>query len=152
MMFQYSDLTMPPLMYDLKSHTEWYECYVTMGVCIPTAHQILNHFYCYIFSLLLELISRVYQRCLIINHTTLCWLFYYPIASVPTYNDTPYCCSRHMCCWYVNCTPLFKIIHSKFVYCRNRTSYARFKLELPMCAQNMALGTPRRYFQLQILT
>ena len=39
----------------------------------------------------------------------------------------------------------------KFVYCRNRSSYENFKLELCMSAQSMALGT-RTKFELEILT
>ena len=42
-------------------------------------------------------------------------------------------------------------ILSKFVYCRNRTSYENFQLKLCMCAQSKALGT-RTKFQLEILT
>ena len=40
---------------------------------------------------------------------------------------------------------------SKFVYCRNRTSYENFKLKLCTCAQSHALGTRTR-FQHEILT
>ena len=42
-------------------------------------------------------------------------------------------------------------ILSKFVYCRNCTSYENFKLKLCTCAQSHALGT-RTNFQLGILT
>ena len=45
-------------------------------------------------------------------------------------------------------------ILSKFVYCRNRTSYENFQLKLCVCAQSLALeawGT-RTKFQLEILT
>ena len=43
-------------------------------------------------------------------------------------------------------------IISKFVYCKNHTSYENFKLKLStcMCTQSMALGT-RTKFQLEIL-
>ena len=40
---------------------------------------------------------------------------------------------------------------SKFVYCRNHTSYENFKLKLCTCAQSHALGTCTK-FQLEILT
>ena len=42
-------------------------------------------------------------------------------------------------------------ILSKFVYCRNHTSYENFKLKLCTCAQSHALGT-RTKFQLELLT
>ena len=42
-------------------------------------------------------------------------------------------------------------ILSKFVCCRNRTTYEHFKLKLCSCAQSHALGT-RTKFQLKILT
>ena len=42
-------------------------------------------------------------------------------------------------------------ILSKFVYCRNGTSYGNFKLKLCVWAQSMALGS-RTKFQLEILT
>ena len=45
-------------------------------------------------------------------------------------------------------------ILSKFVYCRNRTSYENFQLKLCVCAQSLALealGTHTK-FQLEILT
>ena len=42
-------------------------------------------------------------------------------------------------------------ILSKFVCCRNRTSYEHFRLKLCSCAQSHALGA-RTKFQLEILT
>ena len=42
-------------------------------------------------------------------------------------------------------------ILSKFVYCKNHTSFENFKLKLCKCAQNHALGT-RKKFQLEIPT
>ena len=43
-----------------------------------------------------------------------------------------------------------KNILSKFVYCRTRTSYGNFKLQLCTCAQSHSLDT-RTKFQLEIL-
>ena len=51
---------------------------------------------------------------------------------------------------FTNVSRALKNILSKFVYCRNRTSYENFKLKLCSCAQSHALGT-RTKFQLEIL-
>ena len=45
----------------------------------------------------------------------------------------------------------FQNILSKFVYCKNHTSYENFKLKLCTCARSHVLGT-RTKFQLEILT
>ena len=50
---------------------------------------------------------------------------------------------------FTNVLRALQNILSKFVYCRNHTSYENFKLKLCMCAQSHALGTK---FQLEILT
>ena len=52
---------------------------------------------------------------------------------------------------FINVSRALQNILSNFVYCRNRTSYANFKLTLCMCAQSHALCT-RTQFQLEILT
>ena len=52
---------------------------------------------------------------------------------------------------FTNVSRALQHILSKFVYCKNRTSYENFKLKLCMCAQSLALGT-RTNFQLEILT
>ena len=52
---------------------------------------------------------------------------------------------------FTNVSRALQDILSKFVYCRNRTSYENFKLKLCTCAQSHALGT-RTKFQLEILT
>ena len=52
---------------------------------------------------------------------------------------------------FTNVSRALQNILSNFVYCRNRTSYANFKLTLCMCAQSHALCT-RTKFQLEILT
>ena len=49
--------------------------------------------------------------------------------------------------YFTNVSRALKNILSKFVYCKNRTSYENFKLKLGTCA----LGT-RTKFQLEILT
>ena len=53
--------------------------------------------------------------------------------------------------WFANVSRALQNILSKFVCCRNRTSYGHFKLKLCSCAQSKALGT-RTNFQLEILT
>ena len=53
-------------------------------------------------------------------------------------------------CCFTNVSRALQDILSKFVYCRNRTSYENFKLKLWTCAQSHALGT-RAKFQLEIL-
>ena len=52
---------------------------------------------------------------------------------------------------FTNVSRALQNILWNFVYCRNRTSYANFKLTLCTCAQSMALGT-RTKFQLEIIT
>ena len=52
---------------------------------------------------------------------------------------------------FTNVSRALQNILSKFVCCRNRTSYEHFKLKLCSCAQSHALGT-RTKFQLEILT
>ena len=52
---------------------------------------------------------------------------------------------------FTNVPRALQHILSKFVCCRNRTSYDHFKLKLCSCAQSHALGT-RTKFQLEILT
>ena len=52
---------------------------------------------------------------------------------------------------FTNVSRALQGILSKFVYCRNRTSYENFKLKLCTRAQSPALGT-RTKFQLEILT
>ena len=52
---------------------------------------------------------------------------------------------------FTNITWALQNILSKFVHCRNRTSYENFKLKLYTCAQSHALGTCTK-FQLEILT
>ena len=52
---------------------------------------------------------------------------------------------------FTNFSRALQNILSKFVCCRNRTSYDHFKLRLCSCAQSRALGT-RTKFQLEILT
>ena len=52
---------------------------------------------------------------------------------------------------FTNVSRALQNILSKFVCCRNRTSYEHFKLKLCSCAQSDALGT-RTKFQLEILT
>ena len=52
---------------------------------------------------------------------------------------------------FTNVSRALQDILSKFVYCRNHTSYENFKLKLCTCAQSPALGT-RTKFQLEILT
>ena len=52
---------------------------------------------------------------------------------------------------FTNVSRALQNILSNFVYCRNRTSDANFKLTLCTCAQSHALGT-RTKFQLEILT
>ena len=52
---------------------------------------------------------------------------------------------------FTNVSQALQDILSKFVYCRNRTSYENFKLKLCTRAQSPALGT-RTKFQLEILT
>ena len=52
---------------------------------------------------------------------------------------------------FTNVSWALQDIISKFVYCRNRTSYENFKLKLCTCAQSPVLGT-RTKFQLKILT
>ena len=52
---------------------------------------------------------------------------------------------------FTNISQALQNILSKFVYCRNCTSYENFKLKLCTCAQSHALGTCTK-FQLEILT
>ena len=52
---------------------------------------------------------------------------------------------------FTNVSRALKNNLSKFVYCRNRTSYENFILKLCTCAQSHALGTCTK-FQLEILT
>ena len=52
---------------------------------------------------------------------------------------------------FTNVLRALQNILSKFVCCRNCTSYEHFKLKLCSCAQSHALGT-RTKFQLEILT
>ena len=50
---------------------------------------------------------------------------------------------------FTNVSQALQDILSKFVYCRNHTSYENFKLKFCMCAQSMALDTHTK-FQLHI--
>ena len=52
---------------------------------------------------------------------------------------------------FTNVSRALQHILTKFVCCRNRTSYDHFKLKLCSCAQSHALST-RTKFQLEILT
>ena len=52
---------------------------------------------------------------------------------------------------FTNVSRALQNILSKFVYCRNRTSYEGFKLKLCTCVQSHALGTCVK-FQLEIPT
>ena len=52
---------------------------------------------------------------------------------------------------FTNVSRALQNILSKFMHCRNRTSYEKIKLKLCACAQSHSLGT-RSKFQLQILT
>ena len=52
---------------------------------------------------------------------------------------------------FTNVSQALQNILSKFVYCRNRTSYKNFKRKIRVCAQSHALGTHAK-FQLGILT
>ena len=52
---------------------------------------------------------------------------------------------------FTNVLRALQNILSKFVHCRNRTSYVSFKLKLCTCDQSHALGTCTK-FQLEILT
>ena len=52
---------------------------------------------------------------------------------------------------FTNVSRALQDILSKFVYCRNCTSYENFKLKLCTSAQSLALGTCTK-FQLEILT
>ena len=59
--------------------------------------------------------------------------------------------SQNLVHCFTNVSRILQNILSKFVHCRNRTSYVNFKLKLCECAQSHALGTCTK-FQLEILT
>ena len=52
---------------------------------------------------------------------------------------------------FTNFSQALQDILSKFVYCRNRTSYENLNLKLCTCARSYALGTSTK-FELEILT
>ena len=85
------------------------------------------------------LLDTVLQTCHVFNSVAI---------NVMAVISTPHCPARGC---FTNVSRALQDILSKFVYCRNRTSYENFKLKLCTCAQSHALGT-RTKFQLEIVT